>query len=290
MAINSDLNNIIHQAQFEADKNWIKASVILQKAIEEFPSEKKLYNELGNLYFKKGIFDKAIEVYEQGIRIDDSDSDLIYKTAYCLLLDGEFEKSIEYFDMIGEKIPEAIYNKAIALYKMNRGYKAIETLEELIKDNQHSNRPYILLGKIYLEYERYRNALAMCNQALGLFGNCKDLYYIRGVANFHLKKWMPAYLDFELSEKDSAESPVFYRIYAMVCEKIGMTDKAISLLKTCIKQFPKSDGAYFDMIRILIIHNRHQEALDLSRKTKGKGDNDLLRNIFDSLDDDEQTD
>ncbi len=268
----SEITNIIYKAKFEAESNWIKASMILSKAIEDFPAEKKLYDELGNLYFKKGMPEKAAETYKKAVDIDKSDTDLTYKTAYCLLLNEEYEKAIEYFDLIGDTIPEAIYNKCISLYHINRVQKAIELLEELIEKNNYSERPFILLGKIYLEYERYGKAIAMTNTALELYPNSHELLYIRGVAYFNIKEWMKAYLDFESAESKLDKSPIFFRIYALTSEKIGMTEKSLQLLRECIRMFPESEKAIFDMIRILIIHNRHKEALELTDLVHKKPD------------------
>ncbi len=262
----NQIDKIIWQAKYEAETNWIKAAETLKEATKKFPQEKRLPDELGNLYFRKDIFEEASKYYQQALNLDYNNADIIFKLAYCFLITRDFENANRYFDMISGVIPEATYNKCVALYKLNKGYEAIELLEELIEISNYSEKPYILLGKLYLEYERYSKVFRLVERADKLFGKVKDLCFIRGSAYFHTHQWLKAYVDFLAAEGSLAETPSYYRMYALTCERIGKTDKAIEILLKSIEKYPPFYGAYYDLIKIYIMYNRYSDALKIVDK------------------------
>jgi len=262
----NEIDRIIWQTRYEADTNWLKATQTLRRAIEKYPEEMRLHNELGNIYFFKDVYDQAVKCFEQALHLDSRSADVIFKLAYCHLVNKDFEKAEQYFDMISEVIPEATYNRCVALYKLNKGYQAIELLEELILLSDYSAKPYILLGKLYLEYERYDKIFTLVERAVERFGKISELLYIRGAAYFHTRQWLKAYVDFMGIESSQIETPSFYRMYALTCEKIGQTEKAIDILNQSIEKFPPFYGAYYDLVKIYTMHDRYSEALKIVNK------------------------
>lgn len=257
------VSRIIWQSRHEAELNWLKATQTLREGIELYPREMRLYDELGNLFFFKDVFDQAADCFEEAMNLDYRNADVIFKLAYCHLVNRDFEKAEYYFDMISEFIPEATYNKCVALYKLNKGYEAIELLEDLVESSNYSVKPYFLLGKLYLEYERFSKVFSLVEKGERIFGAANELYYIRGTAFFHTRQWLKAYVDFLKVEGSFTETPTFYRMFALTCEKIGKTEKAIELLLECIKKFPPFYGAYYDLIKIYILYKRYSEAIKI---------------------------
>ncbi len=287
-----EIDRIIWQAKLESESNWLKATQTLKEATDRFPKEKRLYDELGNLYFHQSIYDQAAECFDEALMLDYRNADVVFKLAYCHLINRDFEKAAHYFDMISEIIPEATYNKCVALYKLNKGYEAIELLEELIEESNYSEKPYILLGKLYLEYERYDKVFKLAEKSGRLFGKVKELSYVRGAAFFHTCQWLKAYVDFMEAEGTLTETPTYYRMYALTCEKIGKTEKAIEVLHQSIEKYPPFYGAYYDLVKIYIMHNRFSEAIKIVDKLYKMGitlfdisgsDEKMFDNVFRSL-------
>ena len=267
----NEIDRIIWQVKYEVDSNWLKATQTLKKAIEKYPHELRLHNELGNLYFFRDAYEQAVKCYEQALNLDSRNVDIIFKLAYCHLVNRDFETAEQYFDLISEVIPEATYNRCVALYKLDKGYQAIELLEELILSSDYSEKPYILLGKLYLEYERYDKIIDLIERAEKRFGKVSELLYIRGAAYFHTRQWLKAYVDFLDTESSQVETPSFYRMYALTCEKIGQTNKAIEILNQSIEKFPPYYGAYYDLIKIYTMHDRYSEAIKVMNKLNELG-------------------
>ena len=288
---NKEIKTIIIQAKHEQESNWLKACQTLLKGLKLYPHEKKFFDELGNIYFKKEAFREAADYYTNAHLLDRADVDIIYKIAYCYLIAKDFELAIQYFDLISDSVPEAAYNKCVALYRLNQGFKAMEILEELTDSYQYSDKPFILLGKLYLEFERYDRAIDLISKAGKYFSIRGELSYIRGAAYFYSKRWLKAYLDLVQAENSALQTPVYYRMYALTCERIGKTEKAISLLKKCIDEHPAYYGSYYDLIKIYTAHNRYNNALLIVDKLYQMGvtlfdisgkEGDLFDSIFES--------
>jgi len=264
--MSNDINSLLWQARHESETNWLKAEQILKKAIKLYPKELKLYDELGDLYFSKELYNEAAKVYEASYVIDKNGLETVFKIAFCYLLEKNFEKSLYYFDKVSRVMPEAAYNKCIALYRLGRSYEAIVTLERLVDEFTYSEKPFILLAKLYLEYERYDKVIDLVERTEKLFGKITELTFVRATVHFNTGQWMKAYMDFKESEFMVSANPLYYRMYALTCERIGLTDKGISLLQRCIDEYPAYHGAYYDLIKILIMHNRHEESFKVVDK------------------------
>ncbi|MFA5498690.1 MAG: hypothetical protein WC327_04005 [Candidatus Cloacimonadia bacterium] len=267
----NDITSILWQARYESETNWLKAVQTLKDALMVYPEEMKLYDELGNLYFNRELFKEAAKQYEVMYSANPKDMEVVFKLAFCYLLDKNFERSLYYFDKISSDMPEAAYNKCIALHRLGRGFEAIFALEKLTEEFTYSVKPFILLAKLYLEYERYDKVITLVEKTESLFGPIPELTFIRGTVYFNTGQWMKTYIDYKNSEQVVRSNPLYYRMYSLTCERIGLTQKAVSLLQSCIKDFPFFYGAYYDLIKIYLIHGRHDESMKIVDKLFKKG-------------------
>jgi len=266
-----EVRKIILQAQQAEKTNWIRASQILLDGMRKHPRSPSLRNELGSIYFRRELFRKASLMFEEALYLGNGQADIIFKLGYCFLAQKEYEKAITYFDMIAAIIPEAAYNKCIALYQIDEKYQAIGCLEEIVSGECYSEKPFLLLARIYLDFERYEKSIAVLDEAEKRYGYLDELHYLRGFSHFRLKRWLAAYIDFQLSESFGEPYPIHYRMYALTSEKIGKTDKAIGLLKQCIEKYPDFYASYYDLINIYMHYDRYQDAMTVIRLLEKHG-------------------
>ncbi len=259
----NDINNLIIQAKYEAKNNWIKGTHILLEGINEHPNESRLHDSLGDLYFKHKHFSKAIQVYHSALRLSPKNSDIIFKLAVCYMVEKEYEKAIVYFEQVSDDIPEAVYNKCVALYYLNRSDQAIKDLEELTTKTRDSLSPYLLLAKIYIELQRNHKAISILKIAEKAVRPSGEVYYLRACAYFNQKNWLKSYVDFSKAEKLFEFNPRFYQLYSTAAELIGQTDKAISLLENCIQDFPKFFPAYYDLIDLYKANDMYEKLMEV---------------------------
>ena len=114
------------------------------------------YYFLGDCYYQKREYDKAIEYFETAIEQDmEQDKGLIYnQLGNCYLAEEEYETALSYFEQ-GQEVENTIwtkplmYNEIIALEKQKKYAKALEACEEYLA--KYPNDAAVLKEKQFLE-------------------------------------------------------------------------------------------------------------------------------------------
>ncbi len=116
-----------------------EAIPLLLKALEESPSDNKVYNYLGIAYEQTGMYEKAVEIYKQGLDYaGDLESVFLANIGNNYSLQGEYDSAIEYYsralstgyngaalrNRAGEYLRKEMYDKALEDY---RRYISVET-------------------------------------------------------------------------------------------------------------------------------------------------------------------
>jgi tetratricopeptide (TPR) repeat protein len=252
--------NIIWQAKLVQKSNWLEAKKLLSDGIEQFPTDKRLYFELSELYFSKKIFKKAIETYQKFLAFHPDDEGVLFRIANCFLSLNEFHLALSYFNKIQGRFPELLYNMAYAYSKTGKHAKAIEVLKELFKFKVRSEIPYIFIAELYFAERNYGEAMVYLDIAEKKFGKNSNLFYLRGLAFSHKKQWLKAYVELDNARKLRKRSSHFFRAFGIACEKVGKTDQAVKFLLKSIKAAPRETTNYIELIHVFLMHNKLFEA------------------------------
>ncbi len=255
-----DIQNIIWQVKFERKRNWLHAVRILEESLLLHDNDPFLLTEMGDIYTGKKLHKKAIEMYQKALEKDSKEPNLLFKIANCYLSMNEMNIALYYYDQMGDPFPEAKYNKAIALSRVNRVAESIVLLEELIQIRPDSELPYFFLIEQYLSQKEYDKAIERLNLTEQIFGKSGKISFLRGIANTYQKNWLRAFVEFQDADKLQYSSANFYRAYGITSEKIGKSEQAIEYLLRSIRKEPFNITTYLDLINIYIAHERLLEA------------------------------
>ncbi len=269
MADQKKLSNILWQAKMQMNTNWLEAKRILQIGLIEFPRSVELLLFMAEIYFSKKLFRKAVGVYHQVLKIDPDNETAIFQLANSFLAISEYKLAIDYYDRLYPNFPELLYNKAYAYSKIGRNDKSIAVLENIFYYKITSLLPYVFLAELYFLDGRHEDSIKTLEKAQLIFGKRGNISYLMGLAHYNLKNVLKAYVAFEEADKLKVNSANFYKNYALTCNKIGKTEKAIDLLMNGIKSNPFDPIVYIELIQIYMEHDRLDEALaiaQLSRK------------------------
>lgn len=266
-----NLNNILWQARFEKKTNWLKARKTLLQAIKEVPEEKILYEELAELYSVKKLYKMAIEFYQKSFELDKSDENVIFKIANNFMSIGEYKLALFYYKQINSFIPEAMYNKAIALLKIDKRRECVQVLEDLIRSKPSSEYPYLFLVEQYINEREYDKAISTLSVVEKMFGKKGKVSFLKGLTYTYRNNWLNAYLEFKSAIKLNYNTANLYRLLGITCENINKTDEAVSFLLTSIRIEPFNANSYLDLIKIYLAHNRISEAYSIARHAKKIG-------------------
>jgi tetratricopeptide (TPR) repeat protein len=254
---------IFWQVKLMKNKNWIFTKNLLEDAIKEYPKEKKLYSELGHIYYSKQLFRRAIEHFHKALMIDPADEDILFHLGNCFLSLGEFKVAADYYNDIHTNSPELLYNKAYAHTKLGDLDAAIEHLEKLLDYNIGNEIPYTFIAELYITRKKFKQALYYLAKAEKKFGSQSAIHYMKALAYSSLQQWATAYIEFKKIKRKNIQSALYYRSYGICCEKVGKTEAAIDSLIKSLKYAPNDALSFTELISIYIKHDRMTEAYNL---------------------------
>lgn len=141
---------------------------------------------LANLAETLGDTDRAIEVYNNMIRIYPNKPELNYMLAEVYTQREEYRKAVEALDRLelSMGVMEGISGQKYKLYRLlKQDDKAIAEIQKLVDSNPNEVRFQILLSDIYLEMNRLDDALNMLKRASDIDPNEGSLYVSK--ANYY---------------------------------------------------------------------------------------------------------
>jgi len=262
------VDNVLWQVKYYKSKQWLNIRNLLLECIEQYPDDLRLKKALAELYMKQKLYVKAIKIFQEILEEDDLDPITYLKIGNCFLFLKEYVLAKEYFEKSKIELPEMTYNKAFALSKIGEIDLSIKIMKQLLISHSYSVAPFIFLAELYFTKKKYGPALEYLNKAEKMFGKQANLFYLKGLAYFHQKKWIQSYIELEKTDKMKTEDHQFYRNYGLVCEKIGKTKKAIANLLKSIKLSPTSASTYMELIKLYLDHDQVMEAYSIIQHAK----------------------
>ena len=158
-----------HQKQ-----DYDKAIECYENAIRLNPKDADAYNNMGNAYNNKQDYDKAIEYYEKAIELNPKDADAYYNMGNAYNNKQDYDKAIEYYEKaikLNPKDAKAYYNMGY-VYDDKQNYdKAIECYKKAIELNPEYANAYNNMGYAYYNKQDYNKALEYYDKAIELNPN-----------------------------------------------------------------------------------------------------------------------
>ncbi len=156
------------------------------------------------------------------------------------------ERANTYYDEIPENSPykrRAKLETAINLNTLKKEEDAIAILRSLVDEDPTDLVPYMTLGRLFNQQERYREAVEIYNKAIARITTPKgqhwDFFYRRAIAYERLKEWDKAEVDFKKAlELDPNRAVVLnYLGYSWVDQGINLED-GLDMIRKAVKLRP----------------------------------------------------
>jgi len=163
-----------------------EAEELLLKAIEISPTWALPYDDLGNIYLKRGNNEKALDYFKKSVQL--APQFYSQKLATFLIKNEKVESGIEFFKTQIKKYPKEygfriglakLYTeKRLLSYAINEYEYLIKIAEEKNLDVWHKIHPNFMISEIYFRLGKYQKAAASLEQCIKLQPEC-DLYQSR---------------------------------------------------------------------------------------------------------------
>lgn len=262
--------------------NTKKAINEVKKLCKKFPQESRFYSILAELYFSKNMDEKGLKTYEKIAEIDPQNEFIHISLSDYYRKNGEKKKAFEELKLgfanpalnINTKIQILTTYYTVSGFFVKNEKQTSELTKILIKVHPESPKPYAIMGDLYYQKKKYKNAREeyfkvirldsnnyfVWEQILFTESNLKDykamlkesaiaieffpqqplLYLFSGLGNYQLRNFEEALKSFEFGVKFVVENiPLKVQFYSY----LGDTYHEIN-------NHDKSDDAYEKVLQI----------------------------------------
>ncbi len=149
------------------------------------PTDAKTYYQLGNDFYEKGDYDKAIENYNMAILLNPVFSEAYFNRALSYYQLKNFDKSVADYTKSMELDPQnpIIYNnRGDAFYRKQDFQSAVKDYDKAIALNPNYLKAFYNRGLSYASIEEYEKAVEDFSKVIKLKADFAEAYHLRGLA------------------------------------------------------------------------------------------------------------
>lgn len=199
------------------------------------------YVMYGSALFKQGLNDEALEVFMKAFNLEPGDSDIVFRTAGLLMLNGMDDEAAALYERIPEGsayYPESLYNRAEASIRLKDYSTAEALLDEYLRIRPGDPEALFNRASCAIQTGDYVYAAGILERLLEHRSNRVRTLYNLGLANFHLRKYPEAvqYLS-EAVGLNSGNASFLYALGLALSED-GDKDAAREHMKEVLRNDP----------------------------------------------------
>ena len=149
----------------------------------------------GKKYSYEKEYDRAIEYFDESIKLDPQDANAWSNKGLALNNMGKCNDAIKYFERSLRVDPNyalAWYNKGWALGELGKYKEAIKCHDKSIDLNPNYALAWNNKGWNLSQLKRYNEAIKYLDKAIELDSNCVFAWYNKGLALFYLREYREA--------------------------------------------------------------------------------------------------
>ncbi|MBN1170390.1 AAA family ATPase [Candidatus Micrarchaeota archaeon] len=164
------------------------------------PTDAKTYYQMGNDYYEKGDYDRAIENYNMAILLNPVFSEAYFNRALSYYQLKNFDKSIADYTKSMELDPQnpIIYNnRGDAFYRKQDFQSAVKDYDKAITLNPNYLKAFYNRGLSYASMEEYEKAVEDFSKVVKLKPDFAEAYHLRGLAHEYAGSISSAVGDYE---------------------------------------------------------------------------------------------
>lgn len=275
----------------------------VEQRVRENPRDVEARVDLGKAYLAQGWYDKAIDQFNQALKLDKEHQGALVFKGFTYMKRGnnnlalkQFDEEIKLYKNAGYALEnrwleQAYFNGGVILWKQKKYDKALEYLKKAAEIRKTDADIHLVIGRVYLDRGAYDQAVKEFEEALKFDPQYADAYYGVGLAyekNKEKGKAAAAYKqaykikpDFLKAKKDFDR--VFKEIQQALKEKpgepsthfelamanlgMGNLDEAIAGLKEAIKRKADFVLAHYNLGLAYEEKNKIEEAKNEYRET-----------------------
>lgn len=229
----------------------------------------ELSYEVADFYGKHEQYDKAVNLYNSIIEIDDTDERAVLGLVQTLLLLGKEKEAIAELTRLRtlSETPDKIDLVIARIYlRSEKTAAAKELLEKLVTEFGSSEARY-MLALIAVQEKEGNKALGYLERIVVEDAEFDEAVYLQTRILRESGRFGKAFNLLKNTIADATKRrPLFYALLASLYEEKNEPEKAINLLKTGIDLFPDNEQLHFEYAILLDKRGRQDEAIAIMEK------------------------
>lgn len=228
-------------------RNYDMAMKYFNQAIEKDAQYAPAYQQIAEVYYKAGLYSKAIKAYEKYQKIADQDPDSDFRYASFVFLNKDYEDAIAILKSVADKhrnnpilfrlLGYSYYETGkndLALQNMNQFFKKAEPKQILSSDYQYLAKILNKQGETEAAIENYDKAIEKDSSNRNLFIEKGNIYFL----NKQFKEAAASY-DKKLSHtKGSANDYLNYGKMLFYDQQFSRADSVFDILIEILPSVP----------------------------------------------------
>jgi tetratricopeptide (TPR) repeat protein len=229
-----------------------------------------MYDNRGTAYYNKGDYDRAIQDYDQAIRINPNGVSGYYSRGSAYYKKGDYDRVIQDLNEAIRLSPKdtSLYDLRGESYKNKSDYdRAIQDFNEAIHLNPNFERAYFDCGNAYIDKDDYDRAIQEFDEAIRLNANDAHAYNSRGVAYERKGDYDRAIQNYNQAILLNSDYTSAYSSRGSVYFAQSNLTAAIADFEHTISAAPSSSTAVYAVLMLHVIMKRqgHDDAQQLAR-------------------------
>ena len=240
---------------YERTYAWHDSETLLTDAIEKYPYRALLsYKWLGNYYFEKGDFDKALHNYKILDTLHAADAKVLDNIGRIYTLKKDFQSAIGAFNS-SEQVQDNVYktylDRSIAYSLAGDTLNAFKDYIQAFKRFPGSEKILADTAFMYVQTQRYVPAIVMYTVMLKLNTSNPFYYFYKGVSEFGTGKLDDAIQDWEIGVKSNSHDVQLSASYdlSVAYDSVGDHAKAFFYVKMAKEKGYKVADDFFVKLR-----------------------------------------
>lgn len=218
--------------------DWQNGETLYMKNIKIFPENSRVYTFLGEVYFKQGKIDSAIELFNKSIELDPTYFYAFNALACSLQKNKQYDQAILNYQKALQLKPDYSMiknNLAVAYFEKGMVKEAIILAQEQITQKPNDADAYRNLIDFYRNLNEYNRAIEIADKAFSLKLDSPYIHKSLGMVFFYKKEYSKSLSEFEKAVETNPFDAEIWNNLGVVYSLTGENSEAVKNFEQAIR-------------------------------------------------------
>ncbi|KAM3146431.1 hypothetical protein pb186bvf_001400 [Paramecium bursaria] len=255
--LNKEIKDSLKKLLLKTENKKDRTRAFISKRIKQsYSKQVESLLELGNIWFTEEQYEKAIKFYEEALRFEPSNSELMHNKAFALEKLHQYPEAIKIYNqvlMIDPRNTDALKNKGNCLMELLDFEEALQQYDFVLSIEPQDIGALYNKGLAYQKLKQSQDAIEQFDQCIKMDPNYLDAINSKGDTLLNQSLYEEALLQFETSLQINKRDTLALCGKGIALSKLEKYDKAHAAFDRAIKLEPGSQDAIYNKGQLLYV-------------------------------------